>query len=152
MSAKLLTWKYTVLNLATCKLGCHGYQRALGKEAHKGWACNTIKFFPSSLTWAGDSLWQTPTCLGNPTPQSSHTIRLTKYPECFPSVITTNIYWARWGSTLCELSPLILPTPYMIYAAMIPILQVKPQRHRDVKSLAPMSHSQQSGSRTSAYK
>lgn len=38
MSAKLLAWKYIVLNLATCKLGCHGYQRALENDEQKGWA------------------------------------------------------------------------------------------------------------------
>ena len=38
MSAKLLARKYIVLNLATCKLGCHGYQRALGNDIHKGWS------------------------------------------------------------------------------------------------------------------
>lgn len=49
MSAQLLAWKYIVLNLATCNLGFHGYQRVLGNDERKGWAENTIQCVPSNL-------------------------------------------------------------------------------------------------------
>lgn len=54
--SKLLAWKYIVLNLATCKLRCHGYQGALGKDEHKGWARTQSGPSPPAWPGAGDSL------------------------------------------------------------------------------------------------
>lgn len=155
MSAKLLAWKYIVLNLATCKLGCHGYQRALGNEEHKGRAGNTGKSFPSSLTL---SWWQ---ALTDPhKPREPRTRVLTQYwadktPHCFQSAITTNIYGTQWGSTSCGLSPLIFPKPYMIYATVIPIYNR--WSHRATEKLKDLlwchtASKWQSGSRVSAHK
>lgn len=102
MSAQLLAWKYIVLNLATCNLGCHGYQRVLGNDEHKGWAKTQSSASPP-ISPQLVTVFDMPRVPGGPhTAASTHT-QANKAPPCFPCVITTGTYWAQWGSPFCGL-------------------------------------------------
>ena len=83
MSAKLLAWKYIVLNLATCKLVAMVTRGPWGMKNIKGGLETQASPSPPASPWAGDRLWQTLISPGNPTPEYSRNTGLTKHPIAF---------------------------------------------------------------------